>query len=175
MAKIHNIDANKLHKLLKAKQALLIDVREPAEYQSESIQGAHNLPLAEVTIDKIELLADTDKKLVFHCLSGKRSLMACNKLQNDDIEFDLYNLQGGISSWKNEKLPILTSARKILPLDRQVQLAIGLMIVFGLILNYFLNSIWLILPLIAGFGLINAAITGWCGLARLIAKMPWNK
>ena len=175
MTKIHSIDPQTLSKWLESKEAVLIDVREPAEYRSESINGSRNLPLSQVTIGEAHLPEHKDKKLVIHCLSGKRSMMACEKLKNEGAKFDIWNLKGGISNWKSSNLPITTSGKKILPLDRQVQLTIGLMIVSGLILNHFVSSNWLILPLIAGLGLMNAGITGWCGLAKFMAKMPWNK
>jgi hypothetical protein len=28
---------------------------------------------------------------------------------------------------------------------------------------------------LTGLGLINAGVTGWCGMAMLLAKMPWNR
>ena len=148
MTKIHNIDPQTLSQWLESKEAVLIDVREPAEHRSESINGSRNLPLSQVTIDEAHLPEHKDKKLVIHCLSGKRSVMACEKLKNEGAKFDIWNLEGGISNWKSNDLPIITSGKKILPLDRQVQLTIGLM---------------------------NAGITGWCGLAKLMTKMSWNK
>jgi rhodanese-related sulfurtransferase len=172
---IHNIDPKTLSQWLKSKKAILIDVREPAEYKSQSIKDARNLPLSQVTIEESHLPEHKNKKLVIHCQSGKRSMMACAKLKNDGAQFDIWNLEGGISNWKNNNLPIVTSGKKILPLDRQVQLTIGVMIVLGLIFNHLFSNNWLILPLIAGLGLMNAGITGWCGLAKLMAKMPWNK
>jgi rhodanese-related sulfurtransferase len=175
MTKIHNIDPQTLSQWLESKEAVLIDVREPAEHRSESINGSRNLPLSQVTIDEAHLPEHKDKKLVIHCLSGKRSVMACEKLKNEGAKFDIWNLEGGISNWKSNDLPIITSGKKILPLDRQVQLTIGLMIVSGLTLSHLFNSNWLILPLIAGLGLMNAGITGWCGLAKLMTKMSWNK
>lgn len=175
MINIYNLNPKKLFKWLEEKEAILIDVREPAEYRSESIKDSCNIPLSQVTINDASLKELKDKKLVIHCLSGKRSMMACEKLKNEGIECDIWNLEGGILNWKNNNLPVISSTKKVLPLDRQVQLTIGLMIVSGLVLSYIVSSNWLILPLMAGLGLINAAVTGWCGLAKLISKMPWNK
>ena len=175
MAKTHNIDPKALTKWLESKEAILIDVREPAEHRSESINGSRNLPLSQVTVDEAHLPEHKDKKLVIHCLSGKRSMMACEKLINEGAKFDIWNLEGGISNWKSNDLPIVISGRKALPLNRQIQLTTGLIIVSGLALNHLFSSNWLILPLIAGLGLMNAGITGWCGLEKLMAKMPWNK
>jgi len=51
----------------------------------------------------------------------------------------------------------------------------GTLVLLGIILSFFVNHYWLILSVIISLGLINAGITGWCGLGLFIAKMPWNK
>ena len=101
--------------------------------------------------------------------------MACEKIANKDIDFDVYSLQGGIDSWKSADLSTISKVN-LLPLERQTQITISFIILSGLGLYYFLqNPLYLFLPLIAGLGLLNAGLTGWCGMAKLIAKMPWNK
>lgn len=175
MTNIHNVQPETLSQWLEADEAVLVDVREPAEYRAESIDHARNLPLSQVTIDDAHMPEHRHKKLVIHCQSGKRSMMACEKLKEQNAPYDIWNLQGGIIAWKASGLPVTVSGKNILPLDRQVQLTIGLMIVLGMILGHNVSYGWFILPLIAGLGLMNAGITGWCGLAKLIAKMPWNQ
>lgn len=175
MTSIHQTGSSELNKWLKSGEAVLIDVREPAEYRSEHIKEARNLPLSEVSIDEAHLPEHRQKKLVIHCKSGKRSMMACEKLKSENAPFDIWNLEGGIEAWKAANLPVKTSGKATLPLDRQVQLTIGLMILMGLGAAYSGYKFGLALPLIAGIGLTNAGLTGWCGLARLMAKMPWNR
>lgn len=175
MTQIINISAKDLEQLLKTEEIVIVDVREPAEYKSEAIKGSKNLPLSQVTIDTTHLPEHKHKKLVIHCKAGKRSMMACEKLKAENAPFNLYNLEGGIDAWKAAGLPIVESGKKIIPLDRQTQIAIGLLIVGGSLLGNFVNYNWFILPGIIGLGLLNAGITGWCGMAKLIAKMPWNQ
>ena len=62
-----------------------------------------------------------------------------------------------------------------MPIDRQTQIIMGFFIVFSLILSQVYSSYWLIIASIVGAGLINAGITGWCGLSKVINRMPWNK
>ena len=175
MANINNIDPATLKEWLDNKEAVLIDVREVVEYKTCSIPHSRHLPLSQVSIDKAHLPEHKDKKLVFHCKSGKRSMMACDKIMKEGIDFDIWNLEGGIDNWINANLPTISS-KNILPLERQTQLGISLIILLGLVLNYASgNSYYLILPLMAGLGLLNAGLTGWCGLAKFISKMPWNK
>jgi rhodanese-related sulfurtransferase len=167
MVNINNIDPVTLKDWLDNKEAILIDVREVIEYKACSIPNSRHLPLSQVTIDKAHLPEHRNKKLVFHCKSGKRSMMACEKLISEGINFDIWNLEGGIESWKKKNLTII-STKDIISLERQVHIAISLFVLSGLSLNYFLeDSLYLILPLIAGIGLLNSGITGWCGLAKI--------
>ncbi|MCL4149363.1 UNVERIFIED_CONTAM: hypothetical protein GTU68_067130 [Idotea baltica] len=138
-----------------------------------SIEHARNLPLSKVNIDDAHLPEHKHKKLVIHCQAGKRSMMACEKLA--DAPFDVWNLEGGILAWKDAGLPVKSSTSKHMPLDRQVQLTIGLATFIGVALGYFISPAWLVLPTVTGLGLINAGLTGWCGLATIVAMMPWNQ
>ena len=175
MSNIYNVKPQTLQQWLDEDEAVLVDVREHAEYSAESINYARNLPLSQLTIDNAHVLDHRHKKLVIHCHSGSRSMTACEKLIGDDASYDIWNLEGGILAWKEAGLPVTASGKKVLPLDRQVQLAISLMILVGMMLGHFVSYTWFVLPLIAGLGLLNAGLTGWCGLAKIMAKTPWNR
>jgi len=175
MTAINNINAQELSKWLESGEAVLVDVREPAEYRAESIQDSRNLPLSDVTVDAAHLPEHRNKKLVIHCKSGRRSMMACEQLKSENAPFDVWNLEGGIDAWKSAGMPIASSGENIMPLDRQVQTTLGILILTGLAIGHFVSPYGLILTLIIGLGLTNAGLTGWCGLAKLIAKMPCNK
>ena len=58
---------------------------------------------------------------------------------------------------------------------RQVQLVIGLLALLGSILALTVNKNLAIIPALLGAGLTIAGLTGWCGLAVLLSKMPWNR
>lgn len=175
MAHIHEISPQTLLKWLESDEVVLIDVREPVEFQSESIEQAENLPLSQVTIDEAHLPEHSGKKVILYCQSGRRSNMACEKLKNDGATFDIWDLEGGLTAWKEYGLPVKTLGKKILPLDRQVQITVGSIILTGMALGYWLNPLWFVLPVIAGLGLLNAGISGWCGMAKVIVRMPWNR
>ena len=77
----------------------LIDVREPHEYDIVNI-GGKLIPLA--TVDKNAHQIESDKKVIFICKSGVRSVKAINILQ-DNYGFDnLYNLEGGVLNYIGE-------------------------------------------------------------------------
>jgi rhodanese-related sulfurtransferase len=174
MGQIHSITAKEAQDLLSDGKAYLIDVREPAEYRAQKIPGSKSLPLSKISSSLFKKNKDESKKAILYCRSGKRSTMACNKLIKD-IDSDLYNVDGGLLEWEKLGYPIEKSENKTLPLERQVQLSISLMILIGLLINMTVSSLGLILPLMAGLGLLNASLTGWCGMAMLLGKMPWNR
>ena len=58
---------------------------------------------------------------------------------------------------------------------RQVQIAAGALILAGVILSVTVNPAFLGLSAFVGAGLTFAGVTGWCGMAHLLALMPWNK
>lgn len=85
---------------------VLIDVREVDEFAAASIEGAHLIPLGQVSVDA---LPETDLPIVIHCRSGKRSASACDKLLDEDEDLDLYNLEGGIMAWEAAGFPVTRS------------------------------------------------------------------
>jgi rhodanese-related sulfurtransferase len=121
---IKSATALQLKEWLDSDQAVLIDVREPAEYKSEHIRGAALMPLSDIT--QIKLPSHAGNKLVLQCRSGKRDDMACDKVLGMGTIADVYNLDGGIISRTQAGYNVETSGKFFLPLDRQVQLTIGL-------------------------------------------------
>jgi len=170
---IKSIAAPQLKEWLDNNQAVLIDVREPAEYKAEHISGVVLMPLASITQN--QLPSNTGKKLVFQCRSGKRGSMACEKILGLGTATDVYNLDGGIMAWTQAGYDVETSGRFFLPLDRQVQLTIGLCVLLSSILAYTGHTAFLLITGFFGLGLTFAGLTGFCGLAMLMAKMPWNQ
>ena len=152
--------------------AILIDVRENAEHNSEKIPGSIHIPLGQ--IDEM-LLPKFSGDIICHCQSGKRSLEAVTKLLKQNDKLKVYSLEGGISAWKESGHLVEKGARNIIPIDRQTQIVIGLIILMGFILGKFLDSIYHYLSAFIGTGLIFAGISGWCGMSKLLAIMPWNK
>ena len=92
-----------VHAWLANGEILLVDVREPNEYAFERIHGALLYPLS--TFDAGALPTE-GRKLVLHCGSGKRSLMAALKLQAAG-HGHLTHLAGGIQAWKAAGMPVI--------------------------------------------------------------------
>ncbi len=169
---VKHIDPHTAKQWLDANQAILIDVREPAEHGFQKITGAQLFPAGSICCSSIP---ETNKKILIHCQKGMRGNSACQKLIAENKTMDIYNIEGGIEAWQKAGLPIESSKKRMLPLDRQVQLAIGLSVLTFSLLGYFIHPAFALGAAFFGAGLTNAGLTGWCGLGKLIAKMPWNQ
>lgn len=170
---VHTVDAKTLRHWLDTGEAVLVDVREPGEHGAERIPGATLVPLASICSDKLPECSG--KKLVLHCKAGRRGGTACEKLLKERPGLELYNLEGGIDAWEKAGFGVEKSGGFFLPLDRQVQLTIGTGVLMGVVLGYMVHPGWFLFSGFFGLGLINAGLTGWCGLGLLMAKMPWNR
>jgi len=170
---VKKIDSATLKQWLDLNKVVVIDVREPGEHKTQKIYGSYNTPLGQVSIDSLPELQD--KKVVIHCHSGRRSSMACESLLKQDPNIELYELEGGISSWVAKNLPTESLGKKVIPIDRQVQVVVGVLLIIFAVLSLLVNSNFVILVLLIGCGLLFAGFSGSCMMAVLLAKMPWNK
>ncbi|MEN9513339.1 MAG: rhodanese-like domain-containing protein [Sediminibacterium sp.] len=83
---------------IKANQGTLLDVRSKMEYDSDHIHGAVNIPL-DTLETKIKEIQELPKPLIVYCMSGGRSGIATNLLQQNGIT-ETYN-GGGIFTLNN--------------------------------------------------------------------------
>ncbi|MEN3931735.1 rhodanese-like domain-containing protein [Microvirga sp. W0021] len=170
---ILTVDAKTLQGWLANNEAVLVDVREPVEYATQHIPEAVSLPLSQVSMTS---LPETDgRKLVLQCKGGARSMAACSSLQKQMPDAVFYSLADGIGGWLQIGGPVIGNGRKVLPLDRQVQLTIGIGLLLFSLLAWFVSPYFILGTGFFGLGLTFAGATGFCGLARLMALAPWNK
>lgn len=157
-----------------AQGAKLIDIRDADEYLYEHIPEAHLVPLP--TLEHGVLPENLRAgQVIFHCQSGKRTQNAATKLSAIAAPAQVWLLEGGIDGWKAAGLPVAKDSSQPLPLMRQVQIAAGSLALLGVILGYAVNSAFFLLSGFVGAGLILAGVTGFCGMARLLNIMPWNR
>ncbi len=78
---------------------LLVDVREPYEYDIARIPGAKLIPLGELPSRMSEL--DSAQEIALHCKTGKRSAQALRTLREAGFS-KLANVRGGIEAWAND-------------------------------------------------------------------------
>jgi rhodanese-related sulfurtransferase len=161
--------------LATGKPARLLDVRSPAEHLSSHIPGTKLIPLDELDPAAFCRERGTDSSpLYVICQSGGRAGRAIQKLEAAGVKGCVL-LEGGTQAWIDAGLPVVRGESRVLPLMRQVQITIGAISATGALLALLVDSRFSIIPLFMGCGLLMAGITGFCGLAILMAKMPWNK
>ncbi len=149
-----------------------INVCTPAEYKERHIKNVRNVPLDTLQNHLEEF---NGKKTVYvHCRSGNRGRQAIETLQKLGVTAELVNVEGGMLAWQEAGLETDSHTSR-LPILRQVFIGAGSLTLLGLILTYFVNDTFLLIPLFVSLGLLLSGLTGWCGMALLLAKMPWNK
>ncbi|MDX5627747.1 MULTISPECIES: rhodanese family protein [unclassified Brenneria] len=152
--------------------AQLIDIRAADEYAREHIAQAQNIPLT--ALSSAPPLADAGKGVIFHCQSGRRTELNIDKLAAS-VQGEAYILERGLSGWKQAGFSTIVDASQPLELNRQVQIAVGSIALLGAILGATVSPWFHILSGFVGAGLIFAGISGFCGMAHLLMKMPWNR
>lgn len=148
--------------------ALLVDVREPDEFARISIPGSENHPLSRIGP------LDVPQTVIFLCRSGMRTQANAARLASCHLGA-AYTLEGGVEGWRKSGLPVAADASAPIEIMRQVQIAAGALILLGVFLSWAVAPGWLALAGLVGAGLTFAGITGWCGMALVLARAPWNR
>ncbi|TAM82369.1 MAG: rhodanese-like domain-containing protein [Jatrophihabitans sp.] len=90
--------------------AVVIDVREPAEYVAGHVPGASLVPLAQVPRHTGDL--DRSRPVYVICATGNRSLSATGLLRRAGL--DAYSVSGGTRAWVESGRPAVTGPRAAL-------------------------------------------------------------
>lgn len=156
-------------------EAMIVDVRSPDEFRAEHIAAAVSLPLETLPRALAALAPGEGRRLVFQCLKGGRGAAACEAVRGAWPE--AFNLEGGIDGWKAAGLPVVGSgdAPAAMPLSQQVQVAIGSIVVALVLAGFAFGPTFFALAGLVGAALAVAGLTGFCGMALLLARMPWNR
>lgn len=96
--KLEELDAPSAKALVDRGDAVLIDVREPAEHAREHIPGVPLVSLSAFDIERVKSLAGS-KKVIIHCASGIRSARAAEALHAAGVT-NVAHLKGGIPTWR---------------------------------------------------------------------------
>lgn len=149
-----------------------INVCTPTEYSEKHIPGVRSVPLDELSSRVSEFM--NKNTIYIHCRSGRRGRTAIEKLQSLGVQAELINVTGGILAWDEAGFRTHTLSALRMPLMQQVMLTAGLLILLSHVLAFFIYPESIYLSLVVGLGLTFSGITGWCGMAYLLSKMPWN-
>ena len=170
LPKIAPLDA----KRLLDQGAILVDIREADEHAREKVLGAHHLALS--SLDQADLALHEGRPIIFHCKSGARTMGNASRLaQKVGGACEAFIVDGGLDAWKKAGLPVVTDRRQPIELQRQVQIGAGSLAFLGTMLGLFVSPWFFAMPAFVGVGLIMAGVTGFCGMARILMRAPWNR
>jgi rhodanese-related sulfurtransferase len=158
-------------RLARGERFQLMDVRSEREYAEGHVPGAMNLPMEQAEARLADI--NPHDPVVLICQSGRRASMTCNLLKPH--RNDLVLLEGGTKAWIDAGFSVCKTAATRLPLMRQVQIGAGSMILTGTILSLLVHPAWIITAMFAGAGLLLAGTTGFCGMALILERAPWNR
>lgn len=153
--------------------ATLVDVREPDEHARARIPGARNLPLSR--LEEAEFAVHEGKPVLFHCRSGARTEGHAGRLAARAGTCEAFIVAGGLEAWRRAGLPVAEDRRQPLELMRQVQIAAGSLVLLGVVLGALVSPLLYGIAAFVGAGLVFAGVSGTCGMAALLRRMPWNR
>lgn len=173
------MSAEELHEMLaEGAEPLMLDVRTPAEHRGARIAGSVSVPEELVRAETEELavaLAETDRPVVLLCQAGSRSRQAGDLLTGVGAE-GLRVLDGGLTRFRavaGDDVVELGAAPWAM--ERQVRMAAGSLVLAGLLGGRFLSPKARVVSGAIASGLIFSAASDTCGMAKVLARMPWNR
>jgi rhodanese-related sulfurtransferase len=165
--------------MVQMNKPVILDVRERDEYEAEHVEGSILAPLSLFATHAPGILTNLrGRDLVLLCRSGNRARMAQQQVEALGFSRDFPAItvfEGGIVRWKELGRPTVSSRKSHLPILRQVQLIAGGATFAFSTLAIFVNPIFSWGAAFFGFGLTVAGLTGFCGMANVLAYMPWNR
>ena len=148
----------------------LIDVRGLDEFAAVHVEGALCTPLPQLLQRASEWPLNEDITLICH--SGQRALEAANRL--GEVGFGrLSVVDGGTKACVDAGVRVVRG-RKTLPIQRQVFIGAGLVVLTGLALSL-IHPLFSLIAWFAAGSLVVAGITGFCPMAKMLAAAPWNR
>jgi len=100
-----SIEASEATRLMNRENAILLDIRNQAEFSDGHIINATNIPFSEFENRASELEKLRDHPVIICCKTGSTARLAVSNLKKLGFE-KIYHLKGGIESWKNADLPL---------------------------------------------------------------------
>ena len=106
-SRIDEVDPKTANDEIEREDALLIDVREPHEWDEAHIGGAKLVPQGTVAERIGELAPDRSQRLLVHCRVGNRSARVADALVNELGYGNVASVAGGIEAWREAGLPVI--------------------------------------------------------------------
>lgn len=92
--------------LINREDALVLDVRDPAEFAGGHMLGAKNIPVADIEKRAGEIEKQKSRPVIVLCNEGSRASKAAALLRARGFE-KVVNLSGGFPAWQQAGLPVV--------------------------------------------------------------------
>lgn len=102
---VKSVNTVQATQLINRQNALLLDVREPKEFEGGRLPAALHIPLSQLAGRAAELAKYATRPVIAYCESGRRSRMAGGTLSKAGFK-EVYSLEGGLAAWKKDGLPV---------------------------------------------------------------------
>jgi rhodanese-related sulfurtransferase len=151
---------------------VLIDIREADEFARRHIKGAVSRPLS--AFEQAHLKIEPAKDVIFTCRTGMRTNANAARLAQA-VTGDSFLLDGGLDAWQAAGLPVEANRKAPMEIMRQVQIIAGGLVLLGVVLGFAVGPGFFGLSGVIGAGLLFAGLSGFCGMAKMLALAPWNR
>ena len=108
-SRIDQVDPQSANVEIERGDAVLIDTREPHEWDLAHLQGARLVPPASIRERIAELVPERSARVILYCATGNRSARAADVLQNELGYENVASIAGGIQAWTEQGLPVIAS------------------------------------------------------------------
>lgn len=173
---VAEITPQRLHELQgQGRPVRLIDVRTPAEFRAIHVPFAINVPLESLDAASVAGMGNgaSEDALYVICRSGNRSDKACAAIEAAGLS-NVINVAGGTAAWEKAGYTVIRG-KKAVSLERQVRIAAGGIVLVGAVLALTVHPYFAALSGLIGAGLVFSGVTDTCGMAMVLARMPWNQ
>lgn len=93
--------------LINQKDAILIDMRDAADFAKGHILNARNVPLSQIDAHAESIAKNKQKSLIVYCDTGRQAGSVTAKLRDLGYE-NAVSLSGGLAAWRQAGLPVVT-------------------------------------------------------------------
>jgi rhodanese-related sulfurtransferase len=156
-----------------ASGVVVVDVRSPGEFEAAHIRGSYNLPVDALPEVAARLRGLDDEIVALVCRTGVRASQAESILRGAGLD-SVRVLDGGIERWQQAGLP-LDRGRGAWSIERQVRAVAGGLVVTGVVGSLTVHRKLLWLAGFVGGGLLFSGLTDFCGMAKLLMLLPYNR
>lgn len=93
-------------RLINDEKAVVIDIREMAQFNEGHLPGALSMPYAQLSENSLALEKHKQRPLIIVCGTGQKSITAMNKLRKQGYT-KTYILAGGVNAWNKASMPLV--------------------------------------------------------------------